>query len=297
MSNLFDLLRNRKILDILDGDTELGNVIETQSNKGSIKNSMPYLGGRQLCEISNKFGLPVIYGSENGSISRWMYLDKLIAFCIENGRISDLISFLFSKEQFADKLAGYMPETIEEAYRIIINSAISIINGHLSFGGNELVIINHTFVIKKKGETTRVVVPSVKAIDRNYIFDLSQRAIEDIEKAHYDSAITKCRTMLEEVFCYKIEKKGSTPSTSGDIGKLYSQVKNLYEMHPDKAMDNRINMLLSGLEKILKSITEMRNETSDSHGVGSRRVFIAEHHARLFLNSAIAMADFLLSID
>ena len=39
----------------------------------------------------------------------------------------------------------------------------------------------------------------------------------------------------------------------------------------------------------------MRNESSDSHGVGSNR--ISEHHARLFVDSAITMADFILSVE
>jgi hypothetical protein len=55
-------------------------------------------------------------------------------------------------------------------------------------------------------------------------------------------------------------------------------------------------MLLSGLEKILSAISQMRNEGSDSHGVGQRRIRISEHHTRLFVNSAMTMADFILSI-
>ena len=94
-----------------------------------------------------------------------------------------------------------------------------------------------------------------------------------------------------------IEKKGDTPSDSGDIGKLYNQVKQLYNMHQDKNMDKRINGLLSGLEKILSAIAEMRNVGSDSHGVGAKRISIAEHHAKLFVNAAMIMADFILSVE
>ena len=35
---------------------------------------------------------------------------------------------------------------------------------------------------------------------------------------------------------------------------------------------------------------------SDAHGVGAARVRIYEHHARLFVNSAVAMAEFILSV-
>ena len=111
-----------------------------------------------------------------------------------------------------------------------------------------------------------------------------------------DSALTKSRTLLEEVFCYVIEQKGDTLSDKGDIGKLYKQVKDLYNMHTDSNMDKRINTLLSGLEKIVSSIAEMRNKASDSHGVGANRITIADHHARLYVNSAMTMADFILSV-
>lgn len=138
--------------------------------------------------------------------------------------------------------------------------------------------------------------PKIDTINREYILDVSKRAQKDIEDGNYDSAITKCRTLLEETFCYVIELKQEEPSDSGDIGRLYNQVKQLYNMHQDREVDRRINMLLSGLEKILSAIAQMRNEGSDSHGVGHRRINIAEHHARLFVNSSMTMSDFILSV-
>ena len=113
----------------------------------------------------------------------------------------------------------------------------------------------------------------------------------------YHSAITKARTLLEEVFCYVIEKKEEEPSSKGDIRKLYKQVRGLYNMHTGIDIDRRLNSLLSGLEKIVSSIAEMRNTSSDAHGVGSRRLSIAEHHARLLVNSAMTMAEFIISIE
>jgi hypothetical protein len=40
----------------------------------------------------------------------------------------------------------------------------------------------------------------------------------------------------------------------------------------------------------------MRNKNSDSHGIGAKRINIDEHHARLFVNSAMTMADFILAV-
>lgn len=292
----FELLREKSILSILDGDVDFGT-LAFDGVDTNIKISMPYLSGPMLCDISNKFGLPVTYGWNGGAQSRWVYLDDLLAHCIENKRESDLLSFLFSKGQFVEKLRGHTPEVIENAYAQIVSAVIGQINGALYFGGNELVQIGKTFVIRKIGTTVTVTAPSVKTIDRSYINDISDRAMKDVLDGNYDSAITKSRTLLEEVFCYVIERKGSEPSESGDIGKLYNQVKQLYNMHQSKDMDKRINGLLSGLEKILSAIAEMRNKGSDSHGVGAKRIAIADHHARLFVNSATTMADFVLAVS
>lgn len=292
----YELLREKNILAILDGDTDFG-FLEINGENSNIKVSMPYLSGPMLCDMSNKFGLPVTYAWNGGAQSRWAYMDDLLAHCIQNGHESDLLSFLFSKAQFTEKLRGQTPETIDYAYSHIVKAIINQINGILYFSGNELVQTGSVFVIQKIGTTISVAAPSVTAIDRRYITDISERAMKDISDGNYDSAITKSRTLVEEVFCYVIEKKGVEPSESGDMGKLYNQVKQIYNMHQDKDVDKRINGLLSGLEKILSAIAEMRNKASDSHGVGAKRINISDYHARLFVNSAMTMADFVLAVS
>ena len=292
----YELLREKNILAILDGDTDFG-FLEINGENSNIKVSMPYLSGPMLCDMSNKFGLPVTYAWNGGAQSRWAYRDDLLAHCIQNGHESDLLSFLFSKGQFTEKLRGQTPETIDYAYSHIVKAIINQINGILYFSGNELVQTGSVFVIQKIGTTISVAAPSVTAIDRRYITDISERAMKDISDGNYDSAITKSRTLVEEVFCYVIEKKGVEPSESGDMGKLYNQVKQIYNMHQDKDVDKRINGLLSGLEKILSAIAEMRNKASDSHGVGAKRINISDYHARLFVNSAMTMADFVLAVS
>ena len=292
----FELLRNKSILAILDGDVDYG-LLEIDGKESNIKISMPYLSGPTLCEISNSFGLPVSYGWNGGAQSRWVYLDDLMGHCIQHKRESDLLAYLFSKSQFVDKLRGHRPEVIDYAHKQIVDTIIAQINGALYFGGHELMRVGNAFIIHALGSTVSVSIPAVETIDRHYITDLSERAMKDIEEKNYDSAITKARTLLEEVFCYVIERKNAEPSDSGDIGKLYGQVKQLYSMHQSKDMDKRINGLLSGLEKILSAIAEMRNKGSDSHGVGAKRIKISDHHARLFVNSAMTMADFVLAVS
>lgn len=291
---LYSLLKTKEIIEILDGDTQYGDYEFDDGT--SIVISMPYLSGRDLCSISTLFGLPVTYiwGGEN--LSRWKYLDNLMEHCIKENRFSDLLAYLFDKKQFEKTLLGHEEKEIDAAYSFITQEIIQQINRVLYFGGNKLAIIGNEYVVRKIGSKIEVQAPTIKSIDREYIKSISGRAMQDIEQCNYDSAITKSRTLLEETFCYVIEKKGQKPSGSGDIAKLYKQVRKLYNMHTDSRTDRRINTLLSGLNSIVSAIAEMRNKDSDAHGVGAARITIDEHHTRLFVNAAMSMADFILSV-
>lgn len=291
MQNEFELLRNKEIIEILDGDTELGEYKD-------VKLRMPYLTGQDLCNLSHTFGLPQTYSWGKGvqNLSRWKYMDNLLEYCIKEMKVSNLLLYMMSKDKFQDMLKGLSVSEIEEAYKLIINKTIEKINSVLYFGGHELVLLGNQYYINKIGTKIEISAPTIKIIDQQYIKDLSDRALKDIENGSLDSAVTKARTILEETFWYVIEKKGETPSGSGDILKLYKQIKDLYSMHADQNMDKRTNTLLSGLEKIVSAIAEMRNKNSDSHGVGSNRINISSYHARLCVNASVAMADFIVSV-
>lgn len=291
----YELLRTKEIFAILDGDTKYGKY---EFNDGTeLRIMMPYLSGPDLCRLSTLFGVSITYSWVGANLSRWQYLDNLMIHCIEENRCSDLLAYLFDKKQFSKMLSGHEADDINAAYDHITKSIIQEINRVLSFGGNKLAIVGKQFIVKPIGSTVRVEVPKIKTIDREYIKSISARALDDIEQKNYDSAITKSRTLLEETFCYVIELKSETPSDSGDIAKLYKQVRTLYNMHTDANIDRRINTLLSGLNSIVSAIAEMRNKDSDAHGVGANRISIDEHHARLFINSAMTMADFIISVQ
>ncbi|MEH7922508.1 abortive infection family protein, partial [Staphylococcus pseudintermedius] len=85
-------------------------------------------------------------------------------------------------------------------------------------------------------------------------------------------------------------------SAKGNLQKLNSMVKTELKMKNNRDYDKRINELLSGLNKINDAIGKMRNENSDSHGVGSKRININRREAKLVMNSAIIICDYILEI-
>ena len=138
--------------------------------------------------------------------------------------------------------------------------------------------------------------PAIESSGSLYVRDLAERAFRDVGNGEFDSALTKAKTLLEETFCHVLEGKGIIKNKNGDINDLYNEVKKVCGMKQTPEYDKRVNELLSGLEKILKAVSEMRNAQSDAHGVGRKRLRVAEHHARLFVNASLIMAEFILSV-
>jgi len=228
--NNFELLRNKDICAILDGDTTIF------TDEDGRTWSMPYLSGPTLAEVCNIFGLPTIYDSR----SRWMYIDGLIDHCNKQGRCSDLLAYIFDIRHFNKLLAGLDAPTAQHIHSQIVEAAIGKINGVLLFGRHELRILGGIFEVAEIGASVQLQTPAIKSVNREYIRNISERASKDIDNGEFDSALTKARTLLEETFIYVMNLKGVEDAGKGDIGALYKSVKDLYNMHADKDADIRI---------------------------------------------------------
>lgn len=287
-------LDQRSIINILIGNPLNASVVVGDN---TIEASMPYLTGPQICELSGKLGNPIHYPMNGGAPSRWQFFEKVLDFCIQNKKEELLIQELFNPNKFNKILYDCDTKDIKLAYEKVVDCVLEHINKELIFCGHQIRRIENNIYVCALDAPIAIISKKINDINHNYIKELVSRTADDISMGNYDSVLTKSRTLLEEVFCYVLEKKGIEPSNSGRITDLYGQVKQAYGMKQDNKFDKRVNNLLSGFEKILTSISEMRNEQSDAHGVGLNRIKIAQHHAQLFVNAAIVMADFMLSVS
>lgn len=203
----FNLLKTKDVYAILDGDKSF------RSDALDEDVSLPYQSGPMLVEVLNKFGIDATYDSS----SRWMYVNVLLEHCIENNRVSDMLAYFFSLERFQNDFYGLTPEEIKRRHGAVVEGAIAAINSVLFFGGHELRCFGNNYVIVSVDDVPEMSIPSINTIDRSYIKDMAERAQEDIELGNFDSALTKARTLLEEVFCWAIERKGMQPSSSGEL--------------------------------------------------------------------------------
>lgn len=299
--NPYKLLKQKEIIQILDGDISFGELPYEDNSINDIFGltsyvtiSMPNLTTNKICDISTRFGFPMKIVENK---SRWQYFEDMLDNLIQNDRCSDLLTFLFDKSQFVRKLSNVPSKTSDAHYNLIIEKILEGINNILHFSGHKLTISSNKFVVQPVKTELEPHVPSIKKIvERHYIADITKRALQEIEAGNFDSALTKARTLLEETFIYVIEKKNVEPQAKGNISALHKQVRDLYNMHTHKENDKRISELLSGLAKTISAISEMRNANSDAHGLGTKRYKIKNYHARLLVNAAMTLSDFILSV-
>ena len=282
----YKILINRNIIDILIGDQKVYE-----------EYSLPYLTGSQLCNLCSQFGLSKTYTWKGGSPSRWMYMQELMIYLNNQGRIPDLLSRLFDMQYFDELSKLFSPDLVEKTHRNIIEGALKKINLSLILAKKELRVHNNRFNIVEIGKAPVFNMPKVREITRTYIRELPERIKEDIVNMDFDSVITKSRTLLEEVLIFIIEKlTHERYKSNGDLIKIYKEATELLNMRQKKEWDQRVNELLGGLHKIVSSVSSMRNMNSDAHGVGAGRISIKEREAYLVANSSMLLAEYWLSV-
>lgn len=285
----WNVLKNRKIIDLIIGDSIIKDDFVFQYK-------MPYMSGNNILEFSKKLGKEDFSGEK---LSRWMYMSELLEYTIEKNIMNLFFKELFNLRRFRNiNLPNDSFYNANMVYWEILHGFFNKVNEELFYDECHIEYDTKTWDISLIDEENEIILSTEKItnIDKNYIRDLNDQINKVIKNQDYESAITKSRTLIEEVIIYGIEKKKEKPSEKGNINNLYSQFKDLYNMHKDSNMDKRINMLLSGFEKIITSISQMRDKNSDAHGVGDRRINLEEHHVVLYANSAVTLANFFLAV-
>lgn len=290
----YNLFRARNIIDILIGD-ETGETVKLPRNNQEYTLSMPYLSGSKIQSLAANFGVSITTGG-----SRWQQFQELVDFCIRKGKVRTLINFLLTKPHFMDMWKNITVDDADYLYERTISYVLGAINLKLHFSGMRLKQNGNSFDLLPENKLN-IEVPTVKikTIDRDYVSQKITQARIDIQNGNFDSALTKARTVLEEVLILMLEKKNLKDSISkakGDLNELFKEVRDNYNIKTGHNIDKNINDLVNGLNKIVTAIGNIRNISSDSHGLGQARYNISDYHALLVVNSSIAVCEFLISV-
>lgn len=298
----FKYLQIKEVYEFLEGSGKQDLVTYKGHDYG-----LPYLTASDLGSYCAQFGVHDVGGS------RWTYVESLLQYAIENNRCDELLNFFFDLSHFKDlqvRRNNYFfddtprinsLEEAEDIHKRIIEAAVDHINELISLTRHELKMIDGHFYVVEVGRKPVIITHQLDKFSSDYVANLRERCKEDLVNGNYDSVVTKSRTLMEETLIHIMEKAkqdGLTtdePDHSGNLGRLYNQVKTLRNMRQLQTNDQRVNELLGGLEKIVNSIASMRNTDSDAHGVGQKRININGREARLIMNCSMAFCEYLVT--
>jgi len=135
--------------------------------------------------------------------------------------------------------------------------------------------------------------PSLIKLSEESISEHVAKARAKIESGDHAGAISNAYTLIEGMLKELLRRQGVTfNENEGDIRALYKVCAPGLNLQPKgENLESYLKIILEGLQKQVSGLYEVPNKGSDRH---ARRYNPARHHAKLAVNSAFALCEFLL---
>lgn len=135
--------------------------------------------------------------------------------------------------------------------------------------------------------------PSLVQLTEESILEHVAKARQKIASGDAAGAITNAYTLMEH-FLKQLLRKTETSfnENEGDIRALYKLAAG--PLHLDakgESLENYLKEILAGLQRQISGLFELANKASDHH---ARKYNPASHHAKLAVNAAFTLCEFLL---
>lgn len=247
----------------------------------------PYRSGPQLVGFFNDFGEGDLYGQ--GFPSRAQFargkLDKFNGTDTMKGIVSAAFDFI-GEDGFNAEDAAYQFNQIlsRDGFRLVMKDDYGWMEG------DREVRVNPRFEVSQLGQN--VLAPtSLIAISHEAITEQVRKANQKIESGDFSGAITNAYTLVEHLLKLLLTETGTTfKETEGDIRALYKVLQPSLNLDPAK-LEEPLKPIVGGFQTLIGGLYEMANKGSDRH---ARRFNPARHHAKLAVNAAFALCDFLV---
>ncbi len=240
----------------------------------------PYKSGPNLVSLFNELGLNNVY--RQGFPSRWAFTEESIRKLNNKPELILLLEMVFDPREYLDT-------------DFTVENSIEFINKYLSYEKHQIVIVNgYAKVRDLQGSDVEFIHPfnNSKKDTHQFIDEQVTKCDSKIVTGDYYGAITNARSLIEAVL-KEIEQSldANAPAYNGDLVKLYRRASKLMNLGAEKKdISDTLKQILSGLNSIVSGLAGLRNKMSDAH-VASYKP--SKHHAKLAVNSAKTLADFL----
>jgi len=141
----------------------------------------------------------------------------------------------------------------------------------------------------------------LNVVEASSLIGLFEESIaEQIEKARakievndHAGAIASAYTLVEGFLKELLRRTGTSfKADEGDIRELYREAMDVLNLNPKgESLESYLKTILQGLKNQVSGFYELANKASDRH---ARRYNPARHHAKLAVNAAFTLCEFLL---
>lgn len=245
----------------------------------------PYRRGVDLVDFFNKFGSRDVYAE--GFPTRRIYAQSKLAELNNKSQLRNIFKDLLDPRLWID-----IDKNSNGEYSVEVSA--NDINEHLRYDGYEVYRDGNFYKVRELSGTVIEIenrFEESSELTEIVIEEQIQKCREKIDLADYSGAITNARSLIEAV-CLKIIKEVEGEiENQGDLIKLFNQARKLLNLDPKRQdINDSLKQVLTGLSNIVNGLAAMRNKMSDAHGVAYKP---SRHHAKLAVNSAKTLADFL----
>ncbi|SDK22520.1 Abortive infection C-terminus [Methylophilus rhizosphaerae] len=245
----------------------------------------PYRRGVDLVDFFNKFGSRDVYGE--GFPTRRVYAQTKLADLNNKPQLRNIFKELLDPRLWID-----LDRNTNGEYSVEVAS--NALNELIKYDGYEAYRDGNFYKIRELSGTVIEVenrFGESSELNEVVIEEQIQKCREKIDLADYSGAITNARSLVEAV-CLKIIKEVEGEiENEGDLIKIFNQARKLLNLDPKRQdINDSLKQVITGLSNIVNGLAAMRNKMSDAHGVSYKP---SRHHAKLAVNSAKTLADFL----
>ncbi len=239
----------------------------------------PYLSGPKLVDFYNECGFDDVYGE--GFPSRWKYSTEKI---IEANGTNVLRKIL---EEFVDPRRYGGDDTVVEKIVTDINSLIK-------FDGFSL-IKNGNFYKVADTQGNFIQPETLISVGHEFVAEQIEKCQQKISVDDFNGAITNARTLTEAILIHVIETiEVKEIKNDGNVLNLWTRAKKALKIDLKKdEIPDTVFQILSGLDTSLNGLAGLSNNAGDRH---ANKFNTKRHHAKLCVNLAMTMCDFLIDI-
>ncbi|WP_220728502.1 abortive infection family protein [Apilactobacillus xinyiensis] len=284
----------------------------------------PYMTANSIIDLFNKFGLKTITISKDGiNLPRKVLMNKLFSSLHKNNKTIDFLNYFIIRKNIRESVNDIILDNNSNIFGILDNKYpemshikrdsienhkiladflrkkfIDSINKELIYSDCKLSINNNTLFIENTNSINFENTSNMgKVINDLFLKNMMENAKKELDNGDFYTVVTKSRALIETTFIQILKRNNvSFNEKSGNLKKYRELVSKCLNMNIQKEWPKNVKVLVSGLNKIIDSISDMRNKNSDSHASLNRSP-ITRAEAELILSTSINVSHYYLDVE